>query len=98
MCLTPVSTFPPRPLPHPASAPGPSPWTPHHQGRPWSSALSRQLGPGPGQGLLTRDQDVQGGAGGRPRVGEDVPAVSSVPAPMGAAHTAQGEVRALLPF
>ena len=47
-------------------------------------------------GLLTCDQDVQGGTGGRPRIREVVSTVAPIPAPMGEAHRAQGEFGALL--
>ena len=49
-------------------------------------------------GLLTCDQDVQGGTGGRPHIGEVVSTVAPVPAPVGEAHRAQGEVGAVLPM
>ena len=48
-------------------------------------------------GFLTCDQDVQGGAGGRPPIGEVVSTAAPVPAPMGEAHRAQGEAGAVLP-
>ena len=49
-----------------------------------------------GARLFTYDKDVQGGAGGRPRIGEVVSTVAPVPAPMGVIHRAQWEVGALL--
>ena len=52
---------------------------------------------GDGARLFTYDKDVQGGAGGRPRIGEVVSTVAPVPAPVGEAHRAQGEAGAVLP-